>query len=84
MHNACRGCKEMEKIISVDKQEGRKPRWNLYIVHFENENGEKYDAHMFEEEYNVLIFKKYLLDMGISEIDLDKYEKLLHDHWDRE
>lgn len=74
----------MNKIISVDKQKGIRSRWDLYIIHYESENGEKYEAHVFEEEYNVIMFKRRLLEMGISEIDLDKYEELLHEEWERQ
>jgi hypothetical protein len=74
----------MNKIISVDKQKGNRPRWDLYVIHYEDSDGEKYDAHVFEEEYNAIMFKRRLLRMGISEIDLDKYEELLHAQWDRE
>lgn len=74
----------MNKILSMNKHKGRKSRWDLYVIHYETEDGEKYEAHMFEEEYNVVMFKRHLLEMGISEIDLDKYEELLHTHWDRE
>jgi hypothetical protein len=74
----------MNKIISTDIQKGRKSRWDLYIIHYEDNNGDKYDSHVFEEEYNAVMFKRRLLEMGISEIDLDKYEELLHAQWDRE
>ncbi len=74
----------MNKITSVDKQKGNRPRWDFYIIHYEDSDGEKYDAHVFEEEYNVIMFKRRLLRMGISEINLDKYEKLLYAQWERE
>lgn len=74
----------MNKIISVDKPNGKKSRWNIYIIHYEDKNGEKYDAHVFEEEYNVIIFKRRLVEMGVPEVDLDRYEKLLYGQWDRE
>jgi hypothetical protein len=74
----------MDKIISVSKQKGRKSRWDLYIIHYENNDGEKYEACMFEEEYNVVMFKKHLLEMEISEIDLDKYRELLCKQFTRE
>lgn len=76
--------KKMNKIISVDEPKEKKSRCGLYIVHYEDWNGEKYDAHMFEEEYNVIMFKRHLLEMGISEVDLDKYEQLLRKQWNRE
>jgi hypothetical protein len=74
----------VDKIVSVEKPKGKKSRWNIFIIHYVTKNGEEYQAHVFEEEYDVRMFKKYLLEKGISEIDLDKYEKLLHTHWDRE
>lgn len=74
----------MDKIVSVDKPKGKKSRWNIFIIHYEDKKGEKYDAHVFEEEYDMLIFKKCLLEKGISEIDLDKYEELLSEQWNRE
>jgi hypothetical protein len=74
----------MNKIISVDKQRGNRARWDLYIIHYEDKDEEKYDVHVFKEEYDVIMFKRHLLDIGVSEIDLDKYEELLHAQWDRE
>lgn len=74
----------MNKIISVDKPKDKKSRWNIFIIHYENDNGERYEAHVFEEEYNVRMFKQYLFEKGISEVDLNKYEELLHEYWDRE
>jgi hypothetical protein len=74
----------MDKIVSVDKPEGKKSRWNIFIIHYEDKNGEKYTSAVFKEEYNVIIFKKHLLEKGISEDDLQKYEKLLHNQWYRE
>jgi len=74
----------MNKIISADEPKNKKSRWSLYIIHYENENGEKYDAHMLKEEYDVIMFKRRLLEIGFSEVDLDKYEELLHKKWDRE
>jgi spore maturation protein CgeB len=74
----------MDEIVSVDTPEGKKSRWNIFVIHYENKNGEKYVAHVFEEEYMRLMFKKCLLEKGISEVDLNKYEELLHDQWERE
>ncbi len=73
----------MDKIISVDKPNGKKSRWDLFIIHYIDKNGYEYTAHVFEEEYNVITFKKCLLEKGISEIDLDKYEELLYRQWNR-
>lgn len=74
----------MNKIISIDEPKDKKLRWGLYVIHYEDKNGEKYDAHMFKEEYDVIIFKRHLLEIGFSEVDLDKYEELLNKKWNRE
>lgn len=74
----------MDKIVSVDKPNGKKSRWNIFIIHYIDKNGDEYTTHVFEEEYNVLMFKKRLLKDGISEIDLDKYEEFLYKQWNRE
>lgn len=74
----------MDKIVSVDKPKYKKSRWDLYVLHYIDKNGHEYTAHVFEEEYDVRIFKEYLFENGISEIDLSKYEELLYKQWERE
>ena len=74
----------MDKIALVDKPKNKKSRWDIFIIHYETKDGEKYDAYMFEEEYNATMFKKHLLENGISEYDLDRYEELLRKKFDRD
>lgn len=74
----------MDKIVSTDKPKNKESRWDIFIIHYETKNGEKYDAHLFEEEYNATMFKKRLLENGISEYDLDRYEELLLKKFDRD
>ena len=73
----------MDKIVSIDKPKIKKSSWDIFIIHYETKYGEKYDAHMFEEEYNATMFKKCLLENGISEYDLDTYEELLRKKFNR-
>lgn len=67
----------MDKIVSIDKPTNKKSRWDIFVIHYETKDGVKYDAHMLEEECNATMFKKRLLENGISEYDLDRYEELL-------
>ncbi len=74
----------MNKIISVDEPKEKNSRWALFVVHYEDKNGEQYEAHIFKEEYDVIMFKDSLLKKRISEDDLNKYEELLYKKWNRD
>jgi hypothetical protein len=74
----------MNKIVSVEEPSEKNSRWALFIIHYEDKNGGHYEAHVFKEEFNAIMFKETLLKKGISEDDLDKYEELLYEKWNRD
>lgn len=74
----------MNKIVSVDEPNEKNSRWALFIIHYEDKNGDQYEAHVFKEEFNAIMFKEILLKKGISEDDLDKYKALLYEKWSRD
>jgi len=74
----------MDNIISVEKPNCKKSRWDIFIIHYIDKHGDEYQDHVFEEEYNMRMFKQHLLEKGISAIDLDKYEELLYRQWERQ
>jgi len=65
------------KRVGEPRKDNRTYRGGTYIIWYKGPDEIEYSRYVHELEYNRLVFEQKMLNKGISEADIEEYEKLL-------